>query len=1418
MPAQFLRRCFACTAIASLAVFLTGTWLCQQTTEDRVTSRDRSPPAASTASTSEPRASGRSGSDTGISADDPLAASDRPQSSPTIVENPRVADDVGVEEPPKPTVRLAPSSLGMVREIVAPDGSVTQAIADQVLVQFRANVAVEDWAPLIEAQGYRIARRYVPAHLAVVQLPDASIEAVPEAGQRLRQLDGVEMVAANWVLTAEDLTAEDLTPNDALYSQLWGMERIGAPSAWGVSTGAPSVLVGVIDTGVDHRHVELVDHIWSNPREIPNNGLDDDGNGFIDDVHGWDFIYHDNDAYGERYHGTHVAGTIAASGNNQIGVAGVAWRTTIVPIRAMNEVGKGTLASFIGAIDYATTVGCRVTCNSWGNTFVGEPDAHAMLSAAIQRAADANCLFVASAGNLAKNLDTINYAPGGLDNDNIVTVAALDQDDDLASFSNYSSTKVDIAAPGVDILSLDNAAVEAVVSQGYRVQSGTSMATPHVAGAAALLFALEPSLSVVALKALLLDHAEHLQSLEDKVVSEGLLDLSAVVAAVRANGLIGIDVVTVDDDPALSASNNGDGLPNPGEVLDVGLTIVNTGSIDLTTITAALSSTSGSVTIWSPAGVVLGDLATGATLDISFRMTLHPSAPIGHDLGLRLDLSSTERDFVRPIPLHPVISGQLGGQVRIDGTPASGVEVRINGPTHHIMHTDGDGRYQHSVPVGHYRIQATHPSWQPAPAQERSLAPATTSDLTVDFVFTSVSIAGTVTRLPSGTPASGSTVRIKELQLQTSTDANGDYALQLISGSPATLSVVVDQRSSSPRHHPSGIHFIDTTQTSYTIDLHVMDGFYTTLLIEHPDYQLSFAADINAHGQLAGNLADQLLTGPSSPEMPFRFTDLDGDGALDQGELLLIGYLPGFVSARATGINDHGQVVGYTQANSGSFHGWLFTDLNDNNQVDNGELVDLGSLATNKSVFPNALNDLGHVTGYAADATYYSTMFRYADGAIAPIPGAGISTGLGINNHGAIVGDRTTAGQRKAAIFLPQAAYGLSAGLHDPPGEQAVGINDMGAVALLLNDTTGATPIQSAGIWHDGTLTTIPKRIGFSDAKPMDINAAGDIVGLAQGANSTNAHWLWNASGLVDLNQALPPATVFAIYWNKALALNDTGSVALTADFDFSSTPSGESGLLRAALLLVTQNDGTQPNEPPQILTGPSIAPNPVTGTTAHWNISATDPDGDDTALQFSWSTIVKPAHVNAPILSAVGQGLTGTITFSHAGAYRFQVIITDEDGAIANATVDVTVVASPSNLVISPPEVTVLPNSTTALSAQVVDQFGHTVQPQPSVSWSTTIGTLSAMTGAAVDLLAPGISGTGTVTANVATLSSQCVMTVIATDPVLRTITVANATGDWIWECTPSGTIVIGPSVTSFNDLDVAMDHQLMVLPEGDL
>jgi probable HAF family extracellular repeat protein len=516
-----------------------------------------------------------------------------------------------------------------------------------------------------------------------------------------------------------------------------------------------------------------------------------------------------------------------------------------------------------------------------------------------------------------------------------------------------------------------------------------------------------------------------------------------------------------------------------------------------------------------------------------------------------------------------------------------------------------------------------------------------------------------------------------------------------------------------------------------------MDGFYTTLLIEHPDYQLSFAADINAHGQLAGNLADQLLTGPSSPEMPFRFTDLDGDGALDQGELLLIGYLPGFVSARATGINDHGQVVGYTQANSGSFHGWLFTDLNDNNQVDNGELVDLGSLATNKSVFPNALNDLGHVTGYAADATYYSTMFRYADGAIAPIPGAGISTGLGINNHGAIVGDRTTAGQRKAAIFLPQAAYGLSAGLHDLPGEQAVGINDMGAVALLLNDTTGATPIQSAGIWHDGTLTTIPKRIGFSDAKPMDINATGDIVGLAQGVNSTNAHWLWNASGLVDLNQALPPATVFAIYWNKALALNDTGSVALTADFDFRSTPSGESGLLRAALLLVTQNGGTQPNEPPQILTGPSIAPNPVTGTTAHWNISATDPDGDDTALQFSWSTIVKPAHVNAPILSAVGQGLTGTITFSHAGAYRFQVIITDEDGAIANATVDVTVVASPSNLVISPPEVTVLPNSTTALSAQVVDQFGHTVQPQPSVSWSTTIGTLSAMTGAAVDLLA---------------------------------------------------------------------------------
>ena len=237
-----------------------------------------------------------------------------------------------------------------------------------------------------------------------------------------------------------------------------------------------------------------------------------------------------------------------------------------------------------------------------------------------------------------------------------------------------------------------------------------------------------------------------------------------------------------------------------------------------------------------------------------------------------------------------------------------------------------------------------------SPAPESTAAqPEATSQ---DFAFATVTVGGTVSRLPSGDPAAGSLVRVKEYPIETTTAADGSFSLQLIVGSAEVVSVHAARRQAAPAHHPSGIALIDTAQSSHSPTLRMVDGSYRSLLIEPVGKELSYAVDLNASEQLAGNFADQLLFSSSVPEMPFRFTDLDEDGAVDPGEVLQIGYLPGFVTARAVAINDAGQVTGFTRGTFGAYHGWLFTDADEDNEVDDGEVVDLGQLGPGQSVFP----------------------------------------------------------------------------------------------------------------------------------------------------------------------------------------------------------------------------------------------------------------------------------------------------------------------------------------------------------------------------------------------------------------------------------------------------------------------------------
>ena len=311
---------------------------------------------------------------------------------------------------------------------------------------------------------------------------------VESAVARYRTDARIALIEPNYIVKA------DRIPNDPLFSQLWGLNNTGqtggtpgadihATSAWNIPTGGSSVLVGIIDTGMDYTHPDLAANVWSNPGEITGNGIDDDGNGYVDDVHGWDFINNDNNPTDDNGHGTHVSGTIGAIGDNGVGVAGVCWDVKLMPLKFLGADGSGSTADAILAVQYATQMHARILNNSWGGSSYSEA-----LRLAIQAASDAGILFVAAAGNDGVDNDASPHYPANYDAPLVISVASTDAYDNLSYFSDFGATSVDLAAPGSDILST-------LPNNSYGTYSGTSMATPHVSGALALMLSRAPAMS-----------------------------------------------------------------------------------------------------------------------------------------------------------------------------------------------------------------------------------------------------------------------------------------------------------------------------------------------------------------------------------------------------------------------------------------------------------------------------------------------------------------------------------------------------------------------------------------------------------------------------------------------------------------------------------------------------------------------------------------------------------------------------------------------------------------------------------------------------------------------------------------------------------------------------------------------------------
>ena len=292
---------------------------------------------------------------------------------------------------------------------------------------------------------------------------------------------------------------------------------IDATLAWNTGVGTRDVLVAIIDTGVDYNHPDLVDNIWTNTAEVPNNGIDDDHNGFVDDVHGYNFQGKTGDPMDDNKHGTHCAGTIGAVGDNGIGTAGVSWRVSMMGIKFLSASGSGSLDAAVESIKYATKMRVNIMSNSWGGGGYSRT-----LEDAIKEARNAGILFVAAAGNEKNNNDNRRSYPASYDVDNIISVAASDNRDIMASFSNYGARTVHLSAPGVRIYST-------VPGGRYDSFSGTSMATPHVSGAAALLWSLNRGWSFANVRERLLATVDPIPALASKTISGGRLNINNAI-------------------------------------------------------------------------------------------------------------------------------------------------------------------------------------------------------------------------------------------------------------------------------------------------------------------------------------------------------------------------------------------------------------------------------------------------------------------------------------------------------------------------------------------------------------------------------------------------------------------------------------------------------------------------------------------------------------------------------------------------------------------------------------------------------------------------------------------------------------------------------------------------------------------------
>ena len=415
----------------------------------------------------------------------------------------------------------------------------------EVLVRFKSGVSAERVAELTARLNDRIEDEIeaVEGLASIDDLDDAEAEAV---AAEYAALPEVEYAEPNTRISVEPLDAQSIrdrfvsalplgAPNDPLFAEQWGLVNTGqrgghaesdvsALAAWQKTQGSKKVVVAVLDSGVDYTHPDLAGNMWHRPADVEM--YRDDQLGVVDDYDGFSALAEERDPMDENGHGTHCSGIVGAEGDNNLGITGVNWKVEIMPLKFMGRGGFGSTKDAIEAINYVIArkkdgVNVRVISASWGSTARSKA-----LEDVIRKAGDSDIIFIAAAGNDAANADKRPHYPSGYQLPNVISVAALDRKDQLASFSNYGAKTVHVAAPGKEILST-------WLGGAYEEHSGTSMATPFVAGVAGLVLSVEPNLSVKELRERLLGTVDKLDALQGKVVTGGRVNAARAVGAVQ---------------------------------------------------------------------------------------------------------------------------------------------------------------------------------------------------------------------------------------------------------------------------------------------------------------------------------------------------------------------------------------------------------------------------------------------------------------------------------------------------------------------------------------------------------------------------------------------------------------------------------------------------------------------------------------------------------------------------------------------------------------------------------------------------------------------------------------------------------------------------------------------------------------------